>query len=119
MPATNLLVTNPSPLTDEVIWFPTKDAFNNFISALYVNIGAVNLPTATTAAQGAVLKANTTVFTNAPATVTYLTIQNDAGADVNVPSQAAYDTLKTQLDTLVTSYVALRAALTAAGITVN
>lgn len=110
----NINITNPNPVTDPVTWFATKDAFNTFIDGLYVNVTAAGLPAATTAAIGAVMKANTTVFTDAPVTPTWVTIENDLG-NVDVPSREAFEDLKAQLDNLVTNYQSLLTALATAG----
>jgi hypothetical protein len=109
-----------TPLTDPIVWFATVQAFNNFIGSITVSVASGNLPAATTLAIGGVKMAELATYTPVAVVPTWVTIISDEAADGTpestlVPSQEAYNDLKTKLDNLATSYNNLLTALVAAG----
>lgn len=95
---------NFTPLTDPLIWFPNKDAFNAFMSRITVSLDGVNLPVATVTTYGGVKEATIATYVPAVVTPTYVQFatEDPAGVPVvtQIPSKQAYDDLKSKVDSL-------------------
>lgn len=100
---------NFTPLTNPLIWFPTMGSFNAFI-------GSITVSDATTADEGVVKQATLATYIPAVIDVNYVEIANDEVVGITeVPTKAAFLSLKAAHDALATKVVALLAAMETAG----
>ena len=112
---------NFTPLsTTATVWFADANAFNSFLSAITVSVGASDLPAATTSTIGGVKKAATVSYSATGAVTSSYILQIDANADgvtenYEVPTKAFADNLNTRVAALETALANLITSLQNAG----
>lgn len=110
---------NFTPLTDPLVWFPDKDAFNAWFASITVDIDGGNLPEATTTTFGAVKEATLAVYNPETVVPTYVNLATEDPVgnptQTQIPSKQAYLDLLTKVDNLAIKFKALMDAQADAG----